>query len=180
MGETTVAEAEKAMRKLKVLLENTDFHHLFAALDAATDETEAFIVLASELLTPLAGECLLSAEYQPLCQRNKSKLKTAHLGMGSTHTWHGYPDARCYTVDMVSSTNFDFWDEWECSSAPIDGTYHVLCLGGLNQVTGHAVVTSFIHHNQFQDKHHLLPALLINSVQAAFAFYDAEFDVCFL
>ena len=80
-------------------------------------------------------------------------------------------------VDMLSSANFDFWDERDCNSAPVDGKYRVLDIGGLNQVTGHTVVTSFVHCNRFLGEPHLLPALMINSVEVAVSFYDAEFDV---
>ena len=50
-------------------------------------------------------------------------------------------------------------------------------MAGLNQVRGHAVVTSFVHCNRSSGEHHLLPPLLINSVDIAVAFYDAEYDV---
>ena len=111
-----------------------------------------------------------------MCCHGSPQLKTAHLGMGTAHTWHEFPDARCYTVDMLLSS-YDFWDEYESASSPVDGKYSVLGIRGLNQVTGHAVVTSFVHANLFPEENHLLPALLINSVQVAVALYDTQSDV---
>ena len=177
MGRTTIAEAEEAVRKLTRFLENHALQQsLFTALDAASDEKDVFLALAEKLLEPLAGECVLSQEYRQLCEQRCAKLQTANLGMGTPLTWHGMPDARCLTVDLLSAT-YDYWDEREKSSTAIDGKYNVLSLGGLSQVTGHTVVTSFVHCNTFSKEHHLLPALLINSWDIAAAIYDAEFDV---
>ena len=67
MGETTVAEVEEALRKLKTFLENTNFLRLFSELDAAIDKKQVFIVLTLKVLAPLAGECVFSTEYQHIC-----------------------------------------------------------------------------------------------------------------
>ena len=79
MGDTTIAEVEDAVRKLQKFLESTDFVCLFSDLNAAADEKEAFVILAGRLLTPLAGECVLSVEYQHLCRHSRT-LRTGHLG----------------------------------------------------------------------------------------------------
>ena len=54
---------------------------------------------------------------------------------------------------------------------------HSLTMQGLNQVVGHAVVASFLHINAYPGHSHLVPAILINATEVAFAFYDAEHDV---
>ena len=144
MRETASAQVEEALQKLQKFFADTNFVCLFSDLQAASNE--AFLILAAKVLTPLSGEYVLSMEYRHMCQR--SSLTTGHLGMGTSDTWHGFPDARCYTVDMLSSSNFDFWEERESTSSPVDGKYNVLGMPGLNQVTGHAVVTSFVHSNR--------------------------------
>ena len=60
-------------------------------LKGATDEKEAFVIPASQPLTPFARECGVPTN-------GNARWETAYLGMGTAHTWHGIPDARCYTV----------------------------------------------------------------------------------
>lgn len=137
-------------------------------------------LIAHFVLEPLAGECVLEMSYRNFeggLPRGKRRLPSEHLGMGTRATWHGSPDARCYTVNLVSSSDYDCLSTWERSSMTVDGKYKSLGIQGLNQVTAHAVVSSFIHKNKFEGYNHLVPAILINTVDLALAFYDAETDV---
>ena len=109
--------------------------------------------------------------------RGKRRLSSEHLGMGTRLTWHGSPDARCYMVNLLSSSDYDCLPTWERSSKTADGKHKALGIQGLNEVTAHAVVSSFINKNIFEGYNHLAPAILINAVDLALAFYDAESDV---
>ena len=112
----------------------------------------------------------------PSVKRLKGRqLVKAHLGMGTQYTWHGAPDARCHTVDLVSSSSFDVLDDYSRSSTTVDSKYRILDVHGLSQVVGHAVVSSFLHMNANPGHSHLVPAIMINAAEVAFAFYDALF-----
>jgi hypothetical protein len=109
--------------------------------------------MATYVLAPLAGECVLSSlEYAHFhtdlpslrCLRGRQLVK-APLGTGTQYTWYGAPDARCHTVD--TSRAFDVLDDYTRSSTTVDGKYHSLSMQGLNQIVGHAVVSSFLHMN---------------------------------
>lgn len=79
------------------------------------------------------------------------------------------------TLLIFLSSDYDCLSTWERSFTTVDGKYTSLGIQGLNQVTAHAVVSSFIHKNKFEGYNHLAPA--INAVDLALAFYDAESDV---
>ena len=80
-------------------------------------------------------------------------------------------------LTFLSSSDYDCLSTWERSSTTVDGKPKPLGILGLNQVTAHAVVSSFIHKNKFEGYNHLVLAILINTVDLALAFYAAESDV---
>ena len=47
-------------------------------------------------------------------------LRRDQLGMGSRYTWHGSPDARCYNLRDIVSSN-DFNNDLESSLTTSDG-----------------------------------------------------------
>lgn len=94
-----IAEAAAAVDRLVQFFKLSWLPHRFVALDGAGNKKQAFILLATCVLSLLSGECILSVtEYSDCSAPRKehlpmTKLQKSQLGMGTKYTWHGSPDA---------------------------------------------------------------------------------------
>ena len=102
----------------------------------------------------------------PADQLAKAVLQKTHLGIRGTAA----------QTDIVTSFSFDALTDHCRSATTVDGNLD-LNIKGLNQVTGNAVVSSFIHRHEFPGYNHLVPAILIGGTEFAVAMYDVEHDI---
>ena len=103
------------------------------------------------------------------------------MGMGETTTWHGAPDS-LPVIDATSKENNQDDQDSDASSGgktTIEAKVKSLEIAELNQVTGHAVMMSFVHANRHPAQNALIPALGISGGSGEFivALYDCHRDV---
>jgi len=175
-----------AVSRLKAVLNDSDLlGSLVEGIQTSESEKEQFVYVSSILLLRLTGMFTLnSKEYSA---RLFSELKVQPLtrepmGMGETTTWHGDPDGYCDLLPVKDITAKEDDQDSDASSggkATFEAKVASLGITELNQVTGHAVVMSFIHTNRHPAQNVLIPALGISGRSGEFvaALYDCHRDV---
>ena len=109
-------------------------------------------------------------------------MKREFIGIGSSKTWHGFPDALIDSAPLYyireegdgSDSDSESWGgKVTCEAKQsFKGNF-------FDQVLGHAVVSSFIHFNRHPSQNSLIPALAISGVggEVAAVIYDCCRDV---
>lgn len=169
-------------------------NHLWPPSTSAStkhSEKEVMLSLCSNIFTPLSSEVILEKTYAKFLEKKRGPvpLQTGYIGMGSTDTWHGTPDARVRGTDLVwLIASEDPADEFlvsEDSDDKSDGTATPTEVEGkvvtreanLMQTVGTCVVSSFTATSRHPDKLAMVPTILIDGNQFLVCLYHCEKDV---
>jgi hypothetical protein len=152
-------------------------------------EKEMMVSLCSNIFLPLSSEVILENTYTPFLEKTRGPvpLQTGHIGMGSTHTWHGTPDARVRGTDLVWLNASDYPDdeflvtegsddESAGTATKVEGKL-VAKEANLMQIIGTCVVSSFTAHSRHPNKLAMVPTILIDTDQFLVCLYHCEKDV---
>ena len=134
-------------------------------------EKEVMFSLCSNIFLPLSSEVILENTYTTFLEKKRGPvpLQTGHIGMGTTHTWHGTPDSRFRGTDLVwLNASEDEFLVTEGSDDESDGTATegegklVAKEANLMQLIGTCVVSAKSRH---PDKLAMEPTILIDNNQ---------------
>ena len=163
------------------------------------------VLALHKLLTPLcrADEVIFERKYYFV----EAGLRSEHIGMGTTKTWHGSANARvrgCELVVMNTEADdsdddgvaTDEEDKGSCSSSSSEADTLVSSDGAstnievkkkasssrkhVSQLIATCVVSSFTEHQRHPSKNTLVPALLIDISKLRVCLYDCVNDVLFM
>ena len=152
-------------------------------------EKDVLVSLCSNIFLPLSSDVLLENTYTTFLEKKRGPvpLQTGHIGMGTTHTWHGTPDARVRGTDLVwLKASEDEFLVTEGSDDESDGTATkveeklVAKEANLMQIIGTCVVASFIAKARHPNKLAMVPTILIDNKQFLVCLYHCEKDVLLL
>ena len=118
----------------------------------------------------------------------KSPSRRDFLGIGTIHTWHGAPDARCdvdvdiVDVDLLARGNTideNLSDSSTGAKTGIEMNSGSLGVRARNQVIGNVVTYSFVHNNRHPSQNPLVPVLGLSGSRGTvmIALYNAVKDV---
>lgn len=165
-----------AVNELAKVLELGELMDLKNTVDG-TNEKSQMLATATFLLEPLVKKQVVfsRAEYSQV-----EGVKTDFLGIGNQYTWHGSPDCRCDTVDVVNLIPIPEDSDVESSGSktPIE-MKRTINVTHVHQVVGNVVTYSFVHHHCHPHQNPLVPALGISGGHGTFivAMYDCVRDV---
>lgn len=166
-------------------------NHLWPPFTTSTkcSEKDVMVSLCREIFWPLSTEVLLESGYRTFLEEKEGPvpLQAAHIGIGTTSTWHGTPDARVRGTTLVwLKASEDPEDEFlvtEGSDDESDGTATavegkmVFREANLMQAIGICVVSSFTTKSRHPDKPAIVPTILIDQNKFLVILYHCEKDV---
>ena len=177
---------EDAVSRLVIVLDDIPrLKDLARVVSRCDKEAEQFVHLTQLFIKPLSATCWLNAqEYgkKLLSRCNVQGIERINMGMGTSATWHGAPDCLC---DVTPVVNMPFEDDTDSDSnssggkVTVDAKRYSLNFSDLNQIVGHAVVMSFIHHRRHPSQGPAVPAIGISCGSGEFnaALYDCVNDI---
>ena len=127
--------------------------HLHRSPPTKRSEKEVVVSLCSNIFLPLCSDVVLEKTYTTFLREKRVPvpLQTGHNGLGTTHTWHGTPDARVKETPLVwlnasEDPNDQFFvteiSDAESASIKVEGKV-VATDANLMQIIGSCVVSSF-------------------------------------
>ena len=139
-------------------------------------------------IKPLSATCWLNAhEYgkKLLSRCNVQGIERIYMEMGTFATWRGAPDCLCDVTPVVNMPFKDYTDSDSDSVRSFGGKVTVeakrssLNFSDLNQIVGHAVMMSFIHHRRHPSQGPAVPTIGISCGSGEFnaALYDCVNDI---
>ena len=122
-------------------------------------EKDVMVSLCSEIFLPLSSEVIMEKTYKTFLEKTRPvPLRTDHIGMGSTNTWHGTPDARVRGTELIwlkaSEDKYlvtEWSDESDGTATEVEGKL-VAKEANLMQVIGTCVVSSFTAKSNHPEK----------------------------
>lgn len=164
-------------------------NHFWPPSTPTKHSEKELMVSCSNIFLPLCSEVILENTYGTFLTKRKGPevLQTGNIGMGTTNTWHGTPDARVRGTDLVwlnasekPEDRFlvteDSDDESDGTATEVEGKL-VAREANLTQIIGTCVVSSFTSKSRHPDKLAMVPAILIDSNQFLVCLYHCEKDV---
>ncbi len=163
-------------------------------------EEDCLLALHKNLLTPLcrADEVIVEKKKK----FGDAGIRANHIGMGSSNTWHGSPDARVRGCELVlMKTGCDDDDEYDdddddeeegsCSSSDSETTLvssdrvttnievkkRAKFEDNFSQLVSTCVVSSFTEHHVHPSKNTMVPTILIDQSVIRVCLYDCINDI---
>ena len=159
---------------------------IYYSPDFKESEKSVMLDVCSQILVPLTNEVIVERSYkQILKERPYSSLMFADIGIGSTKTWHGTPDARVRAgVNVLFATDDyngddsgeDSSDESDATTTLIEAKIQAKC-SNLQQTVAMNVVSSFTEHNVHPSKDSAVPSLLFDKYSFIVTIYDCMKDL---
>ena len=97
----------KALSRLAEVV-NKGAESLVKQLEGQTSERKQLMMIVEHVLTPLSGKPVVVNKKEFKEKYVKSPSRRDFLGIGTIHTWHGAPDARCdvdVDIDLLAGGN---------------------------------------------------------------------------
>ena len=151
------------------------------------EESDVLLAITEHILIPLCAtnEIFLEKKhkYRDLIFQGVS---TKLLGMGTTKTWHGTPDARVRGFNLVLPHNGDNNEDNGDSDSDSDGETTAIeaktqmTPSNLPQTIATCVVSSFIDKSLHPGLSNLVPTILIDHMCFQICLYDCVEDVLLL
>ena len=155
------------------------------------NEKDVLVAIARDIFIPLckAEEVIFEMEYSSKVKEEGLEVRTEHIGIGKSCTWHGTPDMRvrgCEVIALTKEDDVDSEDEedGDVSIASLDGaTVHVegkkrmSLAANFSQLVGTCVTSSFTEHKLHPTQNPLIPTILIDANQFRVCLYDCVEDV---
>ena len=174
-------------RQLISVLNDADMtSSLVTLLSEEPTERLQFLAIVNSFLQRLVSTVQVNARTYSLTTLSQQgvSLQRGYLGMGTSLTWHGSPDARTNWVPVTQCRRHKFESDSssdsECSSGGIEAKKQ-LQPTDLDQLMAQAVVSSYIHHNRHPEQNPLIPALAVSGVNGEMIaiLYDCVNDILF-
>jgi hypothetical protein len=151
-------------------------------------EKTTFPIIMNRLIIPLSHSVAVEKKYRKIV-KGENMLSYSFLGIGTSETLHGSPDARVrgFTMedlDVISIPHDTSGSESDGGTIAVDskkqltyrstGTIHP---GHLSQLVATNITASFTEHNLHPDLNSLIPTMMINTETVIVSLYDSVKDI---
>lgn len=174
------------------LLKNGDIklsHEIFK--EKGRKEKDTFFAITKCLLSKLCCNVVLSHDgFQNTVETSDhpQNVSSGRLGIGTQHTWHGYPDARVRAFNTDTNVLMANDDPDDSGSSPTSTLGDNCIVEGKAsekefneaQLIGTTVISSFIEHNLHKDLNSLVPVIVLGAPKGQICLYDCQQDLLLL